>query len=528
MTAYGNCKSADSHRESLRRVGFVGLAMVLGMAFVASTVVASALPPASMDNTAGVPGARALRLSNIEGQARVMQDGQIISDPALENQPIFEGSEIQTGNDGRAEVQLEDGSIARLSPNTTISFTVLQREGTGYKTQIAITAGLAYLELQPSTAANNLRVTYGSTAFAATSFSVVRINMDAAPGLLAVFSGNIHLERGNDLQLDVHNGESVTLDNSDLKRYVLNETIEPDSWDGWNADRDQALNALAEEKTAASGDGQGNQAMGMADLDANGNWYNVPDQGYVWSPYDAQNSGQSWDPYGYGNWVYYPRFGYVFVSGYNWGYAPFACGTWNYYDSFGWGWMGGAGGLGCNPWWGNGGGWGYNIGTYPRGYRPPRRPNPEPVHPHMGTAVVAHAAIPVGHKPEGPPNGSPAGHSTAPVVIAGHIVQPLSPITPRQPYDRGSDRGLEHGSSYVAEHPGAPGQPGHPTFIPGNPGARPVIMGNPGHSAPRPSAPSQGHAQSSGGGASHASSGGGGGGGSHGGGGGGGGGGSHK
>ena len=40
------------------------------------------------------------------------------------------------------------------------------------------------------------------------------------------------------------------------------------------------------------------------DLDANGNWYDVPGQGYVWSPYDASNPG--WDPYGNGNWVLIP------------------------------------------------------------------------------------------------------------------------------------------------------------------------------------------------------------------------------
>jgi hypothetical protein len=33
-----------------------------------------------------------------------------------------------------------------------------------------------------------------------------------------------------------------------------------------------------------------------------------------------------------------PGYGYIWVSGYEWGYTPFQCGTWNYYDAFGWGW----------------------------------------------------------------------------------------------------------------------------------------------------------------------------------------------
>jgi len=514
-----------------KAVGFRNLgrvARILGAVFLASALGAAALPlmsAAATDDSApaGAIAGRALRLSSVEGQARVLQGGQIIADPALENQPLFEGAQVQTGNDGRVEVQLEDGSLARISPNTTVTFTVLQREGAGTRTEISLTGGLAYFELQPSTAENNLRVVYGSTSFAASSPAVVRVNMDAPPGLLAVFSGNVQVDRGNSLQLEVHNGESLSLDASNMSLYTLNETIEPDSWDGWNSDRDQALSALAADKTAASGAIGGNQGMGMSDLDANGSWYNVPGEGYVWSPYDAQDSAVgAWDPYAYGNWVNYPGAGYVFVSGYSWGFAPFNCGRWNFYDSFGWGW---APGMRCSPWWGGGiAGWGFNVGSYPRGWRPPHRPMPEPIRGHTGT-VVAHGPIPVDRRPTVTVSGAPTGHRAAPVVIAGHLVQPLGPIAPRQPYDRG-------GNSF-ASHSGLPSQADRPTFVPGysgsgganggaSGGARPGSFQGSAPSRPHPISQAPSHAQSSGGGASHASSGGGGG-GSHGGGGG-----SHK
>jgi hypothetical protein len=45
--------------------------------------------------------------------------------------------------------------------------------------------------------------------------TVLRVNLDNAPGELAVFSGNAHLERGNALSLDVHGGESVALNGND-------------------------------------------------------------------------------------------------------------------------------------------------------------------------------------------------------------------------------------------------------------------------------------------------------------------------
>ena len=60
------------------------------------------------------------------------------------------------------------------------------------------------------------------------------------------------------------------------------------------------------------------------------------------------------DPYGYGSWVAYPGAGYVWASGYTWGWTPFRCGSWSYWNGFGWGWSPGAG---CGR-----AGWGFGRG----------------------------------------------------------------------------------------------------------------------------------------------------------------------
>jgi hypothetical protein len=138
------------------------------------------------------------------------------------------------------------------------------------------------------------------------------------------------------LTLDLHGGQSVGLNGADPSQYKLSETVEPDSWDAWNADRDQALQTEYGSQTGATKSFADSSNPAWADLDANGNWYNVPGQGYVWSPADA--ASPEWDPYGNGSWMWTPRFGYIFVSGDSWGYLPYSCGNWNYFDSFGWGW----------------------------------------------------------------------------------------------------------------------------------------------------------------------------------------------
>ena len=438
---------------------------------------------------------QAVRLSSVEGQVRVVQDSQVIADPAYANLPIFEGTQVSTGSDGRAEIQLEDGGVIRISPNSSVTFPVIQQVGTGTHTEVVLNGGLAYFELQPSTADHSVRVSYGPASFSATSFSVVRLTLDNPPGELAVFSGNVHLDRGDALQVDVHGGESLSLDLSDVTRYNLTESIQPDSWDTWNADRDQALNAQNAEKTAATEGMANSQAVGMSDLDANGNWYNVPGTGYVWSPYDAQYLGATWDPWGYGHWVFYPRFGFVWVSGYQWGYAPYSCGLWNFYDGFGWGW---APGFGCNPWWGGYGGyggvfvgWGYNLGHAPHGYLPPHRPVPGPGHPRpVGFhGPAAPRVIAVDRRPAGSTNTNFASYvrPAQPVTLGGHTVEPLRPLAPRESYQRpvtayGNHPGLGYYPS--PSHPAYSYTPGGGSYLrPAIPtqGMRP--------SAPAPSMP---------------------------------------
>src|SRR5271169_5067116 len=96
-------------------------------------LVLGAIPPAQflLADDAALP-ARALRLSTVDGRVRLLFNKQVVVDQAVPNAPLFEGTEVVTGDDGRAEIQFEDGSVARLSPNSSLSLTVLRgQDGTG-------------------------------------------------------------------------------------------------------------------------------------------------------------------------------------------------------------------------------------------------------------------------------------------------------------------------------------------------------------------------------------------------------------
>jgi FecR protein len=414
------------------RTGWIGSRFgsgILGLA-VLSAVTVLLLPRALADDA--VPAARAARLSSVDGKVQISLGSQVIADQAVANAPLFEGTRVATAEDGRAEIQFEDGSVARLSPNSALTLTVLSGQGGGGDSEIVLDAGLGYFELRGPGPAGKISVGFGDSVVTAGGFTVLRINLDNPPGEMAVFSGNAHLERGGAQAVDLHGGESEVPNGADPSHYDLSESIEPDSWDTWNSDRDQMLAAEGSSRTAATQGFADSSNPAWNDLDANGNWYNVPGQGNIWSPNEASDAG--WDPYGSGYWMWTPRFGYVWVSGYSWGYLPFQCGNWNFYDNFGWGWAPGMGG--CARRWG-GGYYGLNIGMIPGGYRPPLRPRPRPRGPAgSGEPIGVHPMLAVNRHPSGGIGGLPLRDRSGTVVIAGHPVQAFRPLSPRPQYER--------------------------------------------------------------------------------------------
>jgi len=377
------------NRKMGNRKASAGLAaLALGIASL-SAAVASA-QEAQQQGT-GQP-ARAVRLSFIDGQVKLAQGSQVLAEQAVANTPLFEGMQLTTADNGKAEIQFEDGSVVRIAPDSMLTLQVLRGAGTTADAELTVNSGLCYFEFQGGGQAGRMSVHFGTSVATVSGFSVMRVAVDTPPGSVA-------------------------------------ESIEPNSWDEWNSDRDQALTAEASTQTGAPSNLGVSENPAWNDLDASGSWYDVPGQGYIWSPYEAANA--DFDPYGDGEWMYTPAYGYVWASGYSWGYMPYQCGAWNFYNGFGWGWAPGMGG--CRPWWGLGFYGGPNIGFAPGGYRPIPRPFP----PRGPVGPIGHKPIPMiavnRHTALG--NTSfPARDKNAQVTIAGSTVEPLRPLPSRPVY----------------------------------------------------------------------------------------------
>jgi hypothetical protein len=431
------------------------------------------------------------RVSFVQGSVQLLAGEGTDFQQAVINMPVLDGSRLQAGGDGQAEIEFGDGSVARLTPNSAIAFPHLGQD----QAQIQQVSGLVYYEFNVGDGHPVFSVQFGNETVQPRANSILRVGLDAGWDV-AVISGSVQVQGEGIPGVAVAENQSIRsgADNSGAP-YVVAQGINGDSWDNWNQDRDQAIAQEASQQTPVRDDSANPQNENWNDLDADGNWYPVEGAGNVWVPAGV---GPGWDPYGAGYWAYYPTYGYTWVSSYPWGWLPYHCGGWNYY-SFGWGWAPG----GCR-------GWSPVIvaGGHPPGWtmpRPPIRP-PGNIHPVGGQRLVAVDRGPVATGPWGLNSGlRPAGnHHQQALNFNGRPVAPIEKIAVRPGFV--AVRGTAPGSRAVlGGTPPAATQRQSPasSYVWGanpppaveSPNGRPPVQGqtvraNPGYPAPQaPQAP---------------------------------------
>lgn len=325
---------------SCRRVG-KALLLLAGMVCLVWLV-----PPA----TALDSNARIVRLSYVNGDVQFdRRDGQGYG-RAIMNLPVVQGARLWTrGEDALAEVEFEDGSTLRLVPETAVEFQEMSLRGSGEKvTSVDVQNGTAYFDVRKHM--GDFRVTFGGQQVNVTGPASFRIFGDKSQFKLAVYKGDVNLQSGGH-QLRVRKGETFSMDLSDPSRYNLAKSIAEGSYDDWNQERARYNDSYTSSATMYTGSTDSyyngsygsyysgfspNYSYGVADLSYYGNYFYAPGWGYVWRPYYR---GTGWNPYMDGAWVWYPQFGYTWVSSYPWGWMPYRYGSWNFVPGYGWCWM---------------------------------------------------------------------------------------------------------------------------------------------------------------------------------------------
>jgi len=308
---------------------------------------------------------RIVRLSSVEGDVQI--DRGHGYEKAFLNLPVTQGMKVRANNDGRAEIEFEDGSTLRITPGTVLEFPELSLRSAGGKVStVHVQEGTAYLNFSGAKD-DQFGMSFGREKFALINPAHLRVQMSDTQVTLAVFKGEVQVE-GPSGTVSVDKKQTVTFDLANHDTYELAKNLEPDPYDTWDKQQEQYHERYM--SRAGSYSSYSPYAYGTTDLNYYGNFRNVAGYGNLWQPYFA-NAG--WDPFMNGVWNYSPGFGYNWVSAYPWGWTPYHYGTWMFVPQYGWMWQ-------------PGGAWsGYSV---PRVVNPPARfvvPRP----PAGGTSVVA-------------------------------------------------------------------------------------------------------------------------------------------
>lgn len=328
--------------------------------------------------------ARIVRLSYLEGDVQLDRGdgGGFIR--AFLNMPLIERASVWTKEDGRAEIEFEDGSTIRLAPNTILVFTALRLRDDGSRaTVVDLSDGVGYFHIRDRKH-DTFQLSTGARAFTlekTAQFRVVHNSRLEPVGVrVAVQQGELRFTDQDGRQVALRKRETLTIDFLDAGRYFLAKGIPEEAHDYWDRERDRAR----ENDRVRVAQASQSTVVYVNDLHHYGTFFTVAGYGRLWRPF---HFGISWDPFARGSWVYYPGAGYVWVSDYSWGWTPYRYGSWVHIPSRGWCWQAGGG---YNNW-----ARGPVIINAPRGYV---RPAPPVVPVIVNDRIGNRGVVRVGHR----------------------------------------------------------------------------------------------------------------------------------
>ena len=298
--------------------GFLSVLLIAVTVFV---VGATAEEPPSSGTDPGVA-----HLSLVHGDVS-MQRGDSGDWVATSlNTPIVRGDTVATGNQSRAEVQLDYATILRLAAQTQARIGDLSRN----RIQVQVSQGYANVTMfQGSEAEVEVDTPNVSVRPLKNGRYRVEVNSDSETNVV-VREGEAEISTSQG-STTVRQGELITIRGTDDPEYKVTEASSSDDWDEWNRSRDNVIHNSESVRRTNS------YYTGAHDLDAYGHWANVPGYGWVWSPYEQP---VTWAPYRCGRWVWESFYGWTWVSCEPWGWAPYHYGRWFFYDSAWYWWPG--------------------------------------------------------------------------------------------------------------------------------------------------------------------------------------------
>ncbi len=263
------------------------------------------------------------RISYVKGNVQIEDQNGGWSNCDL-NLPVLQGNRIVTGDDGRVEVEFDDGSAFRADSNCEFFLSVLTYD---YE-KIEVVSG-NYILKTVSDIDYEILTSIGSVLIKNPSNVRVDIRRNGEVKIF-VRDGKAYF-RNAFFEKKIKEGRGLYVYNGG-REYSKIYSRNLDDFDFWSDRRDSRYTYSESRKYIPNT----NIYVGIYDLDHYGRWVFLDDFGYCWVPaiYDVE-----WAPYRYGYWRYCDPWGWTWVSYEPWGWLPYHYGRWHFSVSFGWVWI---------------------------------------------------------------------------------------------------------------------------------------------------------------------------------------------
>ena len=253
------------------------------------------------------------------------------------NLPILAGDHV-ISLEGRAEIQLPDGSLIRLDRETAVRTLALSDLANQLEQRnlLRLTAGSMFLHVQKIVSAKSVfRVQTPSATVSLLTQGIYR--MDVSPdgrrtvvssrnGVAEVVSQGVSLLVRSGERTDVFDGRAAT-EPRPFNAYRR------DDFDRWNQSRQGAY--VRQYAYLPAREVPVEVRPYVTELAYHGNWVHEPTYGWVWQP---PRTREAWSPYLVGRWYRAPA-GWTWVSYEPWGWAPYHYGRWQLTGDLGWIWI---------------------------------------------------------------------------------------------------------------------------------------------------------------------------------------------
>lgn len=271
--------------------------------------------------------ARIIRLSLVTGDVRFaaeahgdpLNDAKAHWDTAQLNLPIRQGYVVATDN-GRAEIEFENGTLAFLKENTILQFYDLSLKDGALVTRLVLRQGSASFHVNPASD-DYFSVTGGDFTVEANGRSTFRVdNFDDGSSVEDLIGrvNVLHKEESTPL----FKGQSLSMKAGEDSVSVgkLPEQEDFDRWVSGQIDTVSKATAATMQYTSSP-----YYAAGFDSLYSYGSWFPCGGYGYGWRPF---GTGLGWSPFTDGQWTLDPTFGWTWMSFEPWGWAPYHYGGW--------------------------------------------------------------------------------------------------------------------------------------------------------------------------------------------------------